>query len=72
MTPVPKTCETCAHRFGSLNFAKCSASGYYVSVERKHPSVCGKDFDAWVPRQGVLTRIKQVIFGVKAKEGENK
>ena len=64
-TTVPKTCSTCAHRVGSFSFGTCAASGYYVTVERKHPTVCGEDFNAWKPRQGIVTRIVQFFVGCK-------
>lgn len=63
MTNTPKSCSTCEHRIGSsMHFAKCGASGYYCSTERKYPSVCGKDFEAWEPRLSVTQRF---VFWIK-------
>jgi hypothetical protein len=68
-TPVPRTCSTCAHRDGAtITWGKCAASGFFIETERKFPTVCSKDFRAWSPRQGLLTRIKQFFVGV-GKEG---
>jgi hypothetical protein len=62
-TPVPRTCSTCAHRVGSFAWGRCAASGMYIEVERKHPMVCGRKFETWSPRQGLLTRIRQFFVG---------
>lgn len=54
----PKTCRTCAHR----TEGKCMASGYYTEVERKFPTVCGKDFSAWIKRESLLQRFKNWLY----------
>ena len=41
-----KNCKNCGHRQGS----KCLLSGYYYIVERKHPTICGKNFDGWIEK----------------------
>lgn len=50
---IPKTCSTCAHRY----FGKCMRSGCYIEVERKYQLICGINFDGWVRRPGLLTRL---------------
>jgi len=63
---APRTCSTCAHRVGSFAWGRCVASGNYITTQRQFQTVCGKDFDAWQPRQGLFTRIAQVFIGCKA------
>lgn len=64
---TPKTCSTCAHRVGpGFSYARCAVSGLFVEVARKHPTHCDRDFSAWQPRPGLLTRVIQFVAGVKA------
>lgn len=62
---TPKTCSTCAHRVGPVEHGKCAVSGFYIMVERRFPTQCNVDFDKWVPRQGIGTRIIQFFKGVQ-------
>lgn len=41
-----RTCRTCAHKDGDM----CNLSGYYIETERRYPTVCGKNFDKWMPK----------------------
>ena len=60
----PKTCATCAHRVGSLNFhyATCDLSGVYCSVARQYPARCGVEFKGWVQREPLLERVKFWLY----------
>lgn len=51
---VAHTCRTCAHKLGS----KCMLSGRYATTERLYPSVCGRNFEGWQKKQGLIKRIK--------------
>jgi hypothetical protein len=62
--PVPRTCMTCAHRCGSFETGVCAVSGVWLTTTRQSQTDCGKDFEAWRPRQGTLIRILQVLLGV--------
>lgn len=60
--PRPRTCSTCAHRSGSVKHGRCMLSGFYVEVERKHPTACGEDFAGWVQREPLLKRIRAWLY----------
>ncbi len=45
-----RTCHNCGHRSGGMPYGKCMLSGYYCTTERQMPTVCGKDFQGWIPR----------------------
>ena len=45
-----RTCYNCGHRSGDMSYGKCMLSGYYCTIERRTPTVCGKDFQGWIPR----------------------
>jgi hypothetical protein len=36
-------------------------SGFYLTVERKYPGACDKDFSGWVLREGLATRLWKAI-----------
>lgn len=55
---TPRTCATCAHRIGGFGNGKCAFSGYYLEVERKYPTICGRNFEGWKKRQGIFVRIR--------------
>ncbi len=57
-----KTCSTCEHR--SLN--RCMLSGYFCTTERTYPTVCGRDFSGWIPRLGIIQRIKAFFNGIES------
>lgn len=57
----PRTCATCAHRSGVL-MARCMLSGYYTTVERKMPTVCGQDFAGWRLREPLLRRVQAWLY----------
>ena len=59
-----KSCRTCGRRFG----AKCNLSGVYYETERAYPTRCGKDYDGWIPRNGIFDRFIEAIFGVDINE----
>jgi hypothetical protein len=41
---INRTCSTCGHKSWSI----CMLSGYSCTVERKIPTICGKNFEGWV------------------------
>jgi hypothetical protein len=57
---IPHTCSTCAHK----RFSKCLLSGFYIEVERSHPTVCGRNFEGWKRKLGLIERIKFWLYGV--------
>lgn len=64
MSKIPKSCSTCEHR----SYGRCMYSGFHCDVERKYPDMCGRDFDAWQPRLGVMQRI---VFWLRGVEDRN-
>jgi hypothetical protein len=56
---VIRSCATCGHRGGSGEYAKCYLSGYFCDVERMYSGVCGREFDGWKPRLGIIQRVKR-------------
>lgn len=58
---TPKSCSTCEHRSGTMYFGKCMLSGFYLTVERQYPTVCGKDFQGWVKRRSLVQRLKDLF-----------
>lgn len=63
-TERPRTCATCAHRSGTVAFGTCVRSGYFITTERKFPvaSECGVNFNGWVQREPLWTRIKKWLY----------
>ena len=47
---VVRNCLTCGHRKGGFDYGKCMLSGYYCAIERRYPTMCGDNFDGWIPR----------------------
>jgi hypothetical protein len=58
----PRTCATCAHRNGSMQWGKCMLSGSYIEVERKYPARCGKGFSGWVQRETLMARVRRWLY----------
>lgn len=57
-----RTCKTCGHKEGS----RCNLGGYYISTERRYPTLCGKDFDKWIPnppKLGLKNRLRAFWYG---------
>lgn len=52
---VPKSCKTCQHRSGSGEFARCTATGFYAAVQRRHSASggCDENFSGWDKRLSV-------------------
>lgn len=57
-----RTCRTCGHRNGGMQYGKCMLSGYYISTERKTPTVCGINFEGWIPRH--KRGLKQLLLSI--------
>lgn len=57
---IPRTCSTCAHEKDS----RCMLSGYHTTTERAYPRVCGRNFEGWEKRLGVIDRLKYWLYGV--------
>lgn len=59
----PRTCATCAHRVGlTFSFGRCALSGYYLEIERKVPTVCGRGFEGWQLREPLLRRVQAWLY----------
>ena len=65
---IPKSCSTCEHRQGVGMFAKCTLSGCYAQVERKHPTRCGLDYAGWAKR---LSLFERIVFYFTGREKSN-
>lgn len=59
-----KSCSTCEHRKGFSEFALCLLSGHFCSVERRHPTRCGEDFNGWQKRLSIFERLKFILVGL--------
>ena len=65
MTEIPKSCTTCQHRYGKGQFARCSATGFYIEVTRKFPETgCDGNYSAWSKRLSVKERF---LFWLKGE-----
>lgn len=62
ISSVPKSCSTCEHRKGAFD-SICTFSGFSTDVERRHPSVCGRDYRGWQKRLSVMQRLKFWLIG---------
>ena len=61
---TPKTCRTCAHRVGAIYaMPVCSRAGWSCSLEREYQRQCGKNFEGWAQRPGLLARIRAFFYG---------
>lgn len=57
-----RTCSTCGHLKGS----RCMLSGYLAITERTYPTVCGRNFEKWMPKPpeiGLKKRLLSLWYG---------
>lgn len=57
-----RTCKTCGHR----HWDRCNLGGFFVTTERRYPTLCGKDFDKWMPeppKLGLKRRLLSFWYG---------
>ena len=59
-----KRCDNCAYQsrifFGLFRGGKCTLSGFYCTVERSTPSICGQNYENWKPTRKAFKEIKRL------------